>query len=185
MRATSLYGVIEKGSKRSGTWGLLPGDMPWRHVAETGSLLVPQPLIRCHDSLSMWAPAHIGLLARDTEPEHLTPSRWHGLHELKRKCIALYGLQLLHTSPARSGWARIIHPIGQMWKMMFRERKGVPQVTRELWQSWDEDLWSWLQVSQWAPFIADCHHLWASDRSILSRGTSRNKGLESGPGMAK
>ena len=35
------------------------------------------------------------------------------------------------------------------------------------------------------PFTADCCHLWANDRSILSRGTSRSKGLESGQVIKK
>lgn len=39
--------------------------------------------------------------------------------------------------------------------------------------------------AQRSPFTADCHHLHANDRSIVSRGISRNKGLESGPVMAK
>ena len=33
------------------------------------------------------------------------------------------------------------------------------------------------------PFTADCCHLWANYRSLVSRGTSRNKGLQ--PGTAE
>lgn len=102
MRGTSLYGVTEEGfleevASQDCSLETCPEDT-WQRLAACWFLSPLSGVMRAFSSQSP-TPAHICLPAGDTGPKHLMQSKWHGLHQLRRKGAAPYSLQLMCASP--------------------------------------------------------------------------------------
>lgn len=160
---------------------------PWTHALKShgqrlAALLVPQPsagVVRAFHRQSP-APGHTHPPAGDTGPEHLAQSG-------QKKGYSF--LQLTYTS-LKSCKERMSQddkfPLGRC-ENGGSERESVSQTPlpgsygRAGMKICDPDPSQPIAP----PFSADYRHLWANDRSILSRGTSRSKGLESGLGVVE